>query len=88
MRRLGPIFRTEERIAQSGIYQVIHKKHRLPHEVTLLRDEQFPRCAKCQDAVKFRLVRGINPDAIELEHSPRISLYELPVFDDEKEIAV
>ena len=85
MRRLRPIFRTDERISESGIYEVIHSKHRLPHEVTLLTDEMFPRCAKCQDAVKFRLVRGVNPDPMECERSSRISLYELPVLDDEGE---
>src|SRR5579859_3275805 len=90
MRRLRPIFRTEERIPQSGIYEVIHSKHRLPHEVTLLRNEKFPRCAKCQDAVKFRLVRGVNSYPMQRERLSRISLCELPVFDDEwqRQIAV
>lgn len=89
-KRLPPVFRTGERIPESGIYQVVHSKHRLPHEVTLLRHEEFPRCAKCQDAVKFRLVRSVNAAAMERASTPRISLYELPVFDDqrEQEIAV
>jgi hypothetical protein len=83
-----PIFRTDEMVPQSGIYKVRHKKHRLPHEVTLFRDQQFPRCAKCQDAVTFELVQAVNTET----DGPRRSLapicvYELPVLDDEQEIA-
>lgn len=85
MRRLRPIFQTNEQISESGIYEVIHSQHRLPHEVTLLEDETFPRCAECQDAVRFRLVRAADVVAIEQERSPRIALYELPVLDDEGE---
>jgi hypothetical protein len=83
-----PIFRTDEMVSQSGIYRVRHKKHRLPHEVTLFRDQQFPRCAKCQNAVTFELVRAGNtePDGARGLSSP-IRLYELPVLDDEQEIA-
>jgi hypothetical protein len=75
-------FRTGERITRSGIYQVIHRKHRLPHEVTLLRDEIFPRCAKCDDQVKFRLVRAAKLPEVENEASSHICLYELPVLDE------
>ena len=83
-----PIFRTDEMVSQSGIYRVRHRKHRLPHEVTLFRDQQFPRCAKCQNAVTFELVRAGNtePDGARGLSSP-IRLYELPVLDDEQEIA-
>lgn len=90
MGKKRPIFRTGERITQSGIYRVRHGKHRLPHEVTLLIDEHFPRCAKCQDAVTFQLVRGLRPTVAEPAASDRIRLYELPVLEDERneEIAV
>jgi len=83
-----PIFRTDEMVPQSGIYRVRHKKHRLPHEVTLFRDQQFPRCAKCQNAVTFELVRAGNtePDGTRGLSSP-ICVYELPALDDEQEIA-
>jgi hypothetical protein len=70
-----PTFRTGEPIAESGIYRVIQKAHRLPHEVTLLRDQLFPRCAKCRDEVKFELVRAASEP---LNHQDfRIYLYEL-----------
>lgn len=89
MRRLRPTFRTGERILQSGIYEVTHRKHRVPHEVTLLIDEMFPRCAKCQDAVKFRLLRAIQIKTdVTTEQSARIHLYELPVFEEDQPVAV
>jgi hypothetical protein len=74
---------TDETVPQSGIYRVRHSKHRLPHEVTLLRDERFPRCAKCDSAVVFELVKAADEDAAIL--GLRICLYELPVADDEQE---
>ena len=83
-----PVFRTDEMVSESGIYRVRHKKHRLPHEVTLFRDQQFPRCAKCQNAVTFELIRAANtePDGARGLSAP-ICVYELPVLDDEQEIA-
>jgi hypothetical protein len=84
-----PTFRTTEVVPQSGIYRVRHKKHRLPHEVTLLRDQQFPKCAKCQNAVTFELLRAMTEGTdVSTEFSTRIYLYELPVFEDDQEIAV
>jgi len=79
-----PTFRTDEVIPQSGIYKVIHQRHRLPHEVTLLRDERFPKCARCQDEVTFMLLRAVSFTDESLEHYPQIRLYELPVLDDEQ----
>jgi hypothetical protein len=80
--RKQPTFRTGAQIPESGIYRVIHKAHRLPHEVTLVWGQAFPRCAKCRDAVKFELIR-----AAELlnEHAFRVYLYEL---DEEGESSV
>jgi hypothetical protein len=71
------IFHTGEPIPESGIYRVIHKAHRVPHEVTLLSGQNFPRCSKCKDAVQFELIQA----ATELlhEHGFRVHLYELPV---------
>jgi hypothetical protein len=80
-------FRTGERITQSGIYRVSHRKHRLPHEVTLLINQSFPRCAKCGDAVKFQLVRGVKLQPIE-NGAAHICLYELPVLDESSEEAI
>ena len=74
---------TDETVPHSGIYRVRHSKHRVPHEVTLLRDERFPRCAKCDSDVVFELVKAADEDAAIL--GLRICLYELPVADDEQE---
>src|SRR3569623_1634821 len=50
------MFKTGQNVPESGIYRVVHAEHRLPHEVTLLRGEAFPRCAKCADQVEFEPV--------------------------------
>src|SRR5260221_1625206 len=68
MERKRPTFRGGEKIAKSGIYRVFQCKQRGPHEVTLLRDEHFPRCAGCQDAVTFQLVRRVMlPEELECD---------------------
>jgi hypothetical protein len=79
--------RTDETISQSGIYRVIHGNHLLPHEVTLLRNQKFPRCARCNDAVKFQLARRIKLKPVE-KGAAHICLYELPVLDDSSEEAI
>src|SRR5579859_3822676 len=89
MRSRRPSFRTDEVVPQSGIYRVRHERHRVPHEVTLLRDQQFPRCAKCHNAVTFELLRAMQWETdVSTEFTTRIYLYELPVFEDDQEIAV
>src|SRR5437763_3992503 len=75
-------FKTGAVIPASGIYQVRHSAHRLPHEVTLLRGEIFPKCQKCADAVTFKLVRELSYRTIIRELPWRVALYELPVIDD------
>jgi hypothetical protein len=75
-------FRCGEKILESGIYRVVHGKHRLPHEVTLLRDQLFPRCTKCEDLVYFELVRS----APDITLAPfKVALYALPCADGEEE---
>ena len=68
-------YRTGLKIPQSGIYKVTHSRHRLPHEVTLLEGEIFPRCAHCGDKVQFQLIAA----AQGLDRSEfRVVVYELP----------
>ncbi|MBZ5491720.1 MAG: hypothetical protein LAO76_12390 [Acidobacteriia bacterium] len=76
-----PRFHTDEIVRQSGSYKVRHKKHRLPHEVTLLRDQYFPRCAQCGTAVVFELTQAALDEAEA--GTSRIRLYELPVIEDD-----
>jgi hypothetical protein len=68
-------YKTGLRIPQSGIYRVHHSEHRLPHDVTLLAGEYFPRCAQCGLDVQFELVRA----APEVNNSDfQVVVYELP----------
>lgn len=67
--------RVGEKIPVSGIYRVHHRDHRSPHEVTLLRDEVFPPCAKCGNSVYFELVTALPG----LEHRDfHIRLFAIP----------
>ena len=73
--------RTGCTVSQSGIYRVSHSEHRLPEEVTLLKDQTFPRCSRCAQPVFYELVRSA-PAASD----PRgfvVRLYELPEITDE-----
>lgn len=71
-----------EEIPESGVYRVIHAQHRLPHEVTLIKGQSFPPCARCHDEVRFELLRVL-PE-LERERRGSVSLYSLPVMDDEE----
>lgn len=75
------VLRTGQKVPESGIYRVTHGDHRLPHEVTLLKDQTFPRCSQCADLVEFTVV-AIAPAMGE--RRGRIVLYELPVLADSK----
>jgi hypothetical protein len=81
-RREKTQFRCGGKILESGIYRVTHSEHRLAHEVTLLRDQLFPKCIKCEDAVYFELVRS----APDITLGPfKVALYALPDSDEEAE---
>ena len=68
----GQRFESGDMVPRHGVYRVLHARHRLPHEVTLLRGNTFPPCSRCESEVKFELVRGVQPGAF------RIALNELP----------
>jgi hypothetical protein len=51
------VYKPGDKAPQSGVYRVVHKQHRPEHEVTLFRSEQFPRCNRCGDEVRFSLAR-------------------------------
>ena len=73
-------FRTGCSVPNSGIYRVLHTQHRLPQEVTLVQNQSFPRCSKCNDLVYFELVHS-TPSA----GGPSgftVTLYELPAEDE------
>ena len=80
---MATTYRSSEVIPVSGIYRVLHAQHRLPHEVTLVEGQTFPPCAKCHEEVRFELVRGV--PALERERRGSVSLYELPVIEEEED---
>jgi hypothetical protein len=75
------LYKSSDSIPESGIYRVIHANHRLPHEVTLLGGQVFPPCAQCREDVRFELVREL-PE-LARDRRGHVSLYSLPVLDDE-----
>ena len=77
-------FRTGAKVPESGIYKVTHAAHRLPHEVTLVKDADFPRCSKCKEAVTFTVVK-LAPRLDQLRE--RVTLYELPDMGGDKSVA-
>ncbi len=85
MRQAGKQFLCGDKIPESGIYRVVHSNHRLPHEVTLLCDQLFPKCIRCEDSVYFELVRS----APDITLAPfKVALYALPVSDEEEDFTV
>lgn len=74
-------FNTGQTVPHSGIYRVIHAGHRLPHEVTLLAGQIFPRCSKCKDAVQFQVIRKAG--TADTDPNFKIVVYELPVLDED-----
>jgi hypothetical protein len=72
-------FATGDVVPETGIYRVVHTSHRLPHEVVILKDDHFPRCAKCKDAVLFSLLHA----APDLFLGWRYHIYELPVIEED-----
>ena len=60
---MAKVFRSQEPVPESGVYDVSHAGHRLKHQVTILRGSNFPLCKKCGDNVRFRLVRPVRNHA-------------------------
>jgi hypothetical protein len=79
---LGATYKTGQRIPESGIYVVAHREHRLPHEVTLVEGETFPRCSKCGNLVEFVLDQAVpfQPGV----SSQVVRVYALPDLDDDQ----
>ena len=61
----------------AGIYRAFHVDHRVSHDLTLLGDRVFPRCARCGDEVHFELLREA-PEAANDEDFARMRLFEIP----------
>ncbi len=74
-----------QRVPATGIYEVRHREHRVPHEVTLLKDHLFPPCAGCDVAVQFKIVRVI--EELDKRKYGNVVLHVLPVIEEELEDA-
>jgi hypothetical protein len=74
-------YKTGEIVPYSGIYQVAHAEHRLPHEVTLLRANAFPPCSKCGNNVVFKLLRAVTVERFA------VTLNAIPEMTDSQVIA-
>lgn len=81
---MAQLYKSAETIPVSGIYRVIHAQHRLPHEVTLIAGQIFPPCAKCHEEVRFQMLREL----ASLERRGNVSLYSLPVLDDDEDSTI
>jgi CheY-like chemotaxis protein len=53
-------YRPGEVVPESGVYRVLHSRHRSSHESTLKEGEIFPSCQKCGDDVRFEQVVSVN----------------------------
>jgi hypothetical protein len=73
----SPYFRAGEAVPETGIYRVYHAGHRVSHDVTLMHDEQFPRCSQCEYEVHFELLAAA-PEVEADQDFRSMKLFELP----------
>ena len=78
---MAETYKTGQVVPHSGIYQVSHDEHRLPHEVTLLRGNTFPPCSKCGNSVVFALLRAVTVDRFS------VTLNAIPEMTDSQALA-
>jgi hypothetical protein len=48
---------------ENCVYRAIHLSHNFVHEVTVLREQEFPECIHCGDAVRFQKVKQLPDNA-------------------------
>jgi len=82
-----PVSRVGDPIVHTGIYRVLHLRHRVDHFVVLLAGQNFPRCARCDDLVQFQLFK-VSTEASNNPEFP-VHVYEIPhpSATDEEEAA-
>ncbi len=52
------MYQTGQEVPASGIYRVVHRQHRLSHEVILIAGQKFPSCGRCSGEVRFELAKS------------------------------
>jgi len=85
-RAKGTSLRTGVNVPESGIYRVSHSQHNLPYEVTLLKDQKFPRCSRCKEPIFYELLRSA-PATSSHPSAFTVALYELPELLPDDELA-
>ena len=63
-------YRPGDDVPRSGIYLVIHEKHRKSHEAVVLKGAAFPECRECGQAVRYRPVEGGTPLDADADFKP------------------
>jgi len=51
----------------AGMYNVLHRRHRPPHNAILQQGESFPECRRCGNAVVFEFLEPV-AESDEVEH--------------------
>lgn len=76
-------FETGNVVLASGIYAVQHSAHHLAEKAALFKDEIFPRCSRCSEAVRFRVIKTFPTLDSGKYLDLRTPINELPVLDEE-----
>jgi hypothetical protein len=64
--RAEEVLKSGDAVPESGVYTVIHDRHRPSHAATIFKGERFPTCAQCGTQVRFML---LHPAALISEDS-------------------
>lgn len=64
------IFKPGESAPESGVYTVVHDRHRQNHMATVFKGERFPVCARCGRNVRFVLSRPAAPIVEDADFKP------------------
>ena len=59
---MADIFHSGQISPDNTLYRAIHMTHNFVHEVTVMRDQEFPECIHCGDAVRFQAVTRLRTD--------------------------
>lgn len=49
--------RPGDKVVETAIYQVLHRRHALPEQVLLFANDIFPECKVCGTRVQYRMLR-------------------------------
>jgi hypothetical protein len=67
----------------TGLYEVHHERHRIPHLVTISEGRRLPECAHCGRRVRFVLEAAADVLELDYDFVPR----SLELIPDEEQAA-